>query len=1125
MATTIYILSGYSTTSPASSACPGYYDTLGLYEFTVYDGYGNIINAPININIAITGSTSYYGGGGVYVGGCAISSGTTGNTESIYVDEAVDGSPGCPCPCTTTITIDYVGITTSDPGYNLILVDAVPYTLNVYSGLTNDDACSEIYPATVYSYYSSLTDTLAYSGILYQDIELSVVVDPSDIFADGTGYCFLLDGTSAVVDNPICTVGPATPTPTPTITQTPTLTPFPSGCYQYSATGLGCTVSYYDCDGNYVSVSSIEFYDFCADTTYGPITSDCDSIVTVGPCPSSTPTPTPTETPTMTPSETPTQTPTLSPGATPYPTTTPTPTNTETPTQTPSVSPSNTPTMTPTNTQTPTETPTMTQTNTQTKTPTMTPTPTTTNTLGPSPTPTQTSTMTPTPSVTEGFSVQFVDCTNSSNIFRFNDPTIPGTVGVTYLITGSTEYEGCATVVLNDNTGPIYDGTGVIFQTVVGCGDELCPRSSTKSALLTRCSDSVVFYANVEEDTAFIGATYVYNGSCYAFVEFSGPGGPDLGSPAYSNCAACTPTSTPNPTPSITPTISATPSACTSSDFCFYTQLSSLSQYNGNYSAAGFYSGRVYYSGDGLTSAFIYNTGNEWCLSTSLGGSCILQGATPCYSSCPDISLNDFNAGPCPTPNPTPTNCNGFNFNAYFDCDWEPIPTPTPSIACDDVNFDIYSFGVTPTPSPTGDICNGKGLSFSLSGYTPVTPTVTLTPSVTLTRTVDVQGAVTYTLLDETFVCASSKVLSDCITGELYYTNSQLIFSGIPVTTGLTMYALVNESQKCVTYIGDNDNISSNSTVDAIYQIYGEASECNLAPTPTPTVTPSNTATETPTQTPTQTATPENTPTNTASQTPTPTPTATYGSTPTQTPSNTATPTSTTTPTPSNTATNTPTPSFTSTPTPTPNWVYVYETCDRTPYGHYYSATQVIQTVPNGIVSTVGEAFKDSSNNCWYYFGRFETDYIPAVGITPITFEGNYFNGSPTTSYANCDICATPTATVQTVMSVGGFMQPCVGGTIDDFMGASVGLDSPVEVDTTITVNVYYQYGYSYIPCNNNLPYNNSTSFSVFIPAGQAYGQADPCYQGQYFSTGANVCGACVAGSDNPNINFGQFSC
>jgi hypothetical protein len=902
------------------------------------------------------------------------------------------------------------------------------YLLNVFSGLTNNDACAQIYPATVYSSYSSLTNALAVSGILYQDSPLTIVVDPNAIFADGTGYCFLLDSTSAVVDNPLC-VAPYTPTPTQT--ETPTQTP------------------------------------------------------------SSTPTQTPTSTPALSPSETPTKTPTKTP--------------TQTPTSTSTSTPSNTPTHTPTSTQTQTPTPSV--------------------TIGLTPTATQTQTQTQTP--TAGYVVQFADCTNNTNIFRFHNLGTILTLGSVYLIGGSAEYTGCATVVANDGSGPLYDGTGVSFtQTASGCADPVCPRVSNRPALLYKCSDSTVFYANVQEDTAFVGAAYLYQGECYSFVEFSGPGGPNIGDPDYADCTACkptpTPTSTPQNTPTNTPTVSVTPSACTYTNFCFYTMLPSLSGYSGNYTLSGTYNTKDYYLGDGLITAVVYYTESYWCLASGAtpGGTCVLKGATPCYSQCPDIAANDFFGGICPTPTPTAVNCSIFNFNAYFDCDWEPLPTPTPSIACDDVNFIIDSAFVTPTPTPSGDFCGNVGISFSMSAYTPaVTPTITLTPSVTLTRTVDVAGQVKFTMLDETFHCVSVKVLTDCQTGAEYYVNDNLVYDGIPVITGITMFASINETNVCATYVRDDNNFSANATVDAIYQIYANAADCSNLPTPTPTVTstptttPRATTTPTPTPTQTQTQTPSNTPTNTATQTPT----STIGSTPTQTPSNSATQTPTQTSTQTQTPTNTPTQTTTPTPSTTPNYVYVYQSCN--PISPNVLPTQVIQSERLGINTKLGISFRDTQNNCWSYVGVFESTYIAPQTVTTITYTGNYFNGTSTKVYATCDDCLKQ----HTITGVGAYMQPCVGGTINDFMGASVSLDSPVDVDTNIQVLVSFQYGNTGVQCNNNT--NTTTSFSVLIPAGQSFGEANACQQGQYFSSGAIVCGACAISSDNPNINFGQSGC
>lgn len=957
------------------------------------------------------------------------------------------------------------------------------------SGSTScEDVCSGLGPST--TIYTTGA-TINVGDHFYSDAALTIDAVMA-YYSDGVN-CYDYNYSSNGANTAYCgSITPCGPTPTPTTTQTPT----PS---------------------------------ITASPTQTPTPS-----VTIGLTPTATETQTPT--PSITPSETPTQTPTETVTPTPSITAseTPTQTPTETVTPTPSITASPTETMTPTPSETPTQTPSETPTQTPTETPTQTPTQTMTPT--PSETPTQTPTVTasPTPTPTLGYAVQFVDCSDNTNIFRFNDPAIPSTLGVTYYITGSTSFEGCATTVLNDGTGPQYNGAGVSFlMTGAGCGDPICPRSSNKAALLTRCSDGAVFYFNVEEDTAFVGAAYVYSGVCYSFVEFSGPGGDNIGSPLYKDCIEClgqpTPTPTPYVTPTNTPTVSATPPPCPNTTFCLRSSLPSLINYNGNYSVGANYNTKPTYSGDGITPAVIYYTGDYWCLSDTLGGSCILQGASPCYSQCPDIAANYFSGGVCPTPTPTPIDCNTFNFNAYFDCDWEPLPTPTPSIACDDVNFIIESYGVTPTPSPTGIFCSGKAISFSMSGYTPpVTPTVTLTPSVTLTRTVGVQGQATFNMLDETFSCTSVKVLVNCNTGKELYTSSNLVYDGTTVITGMTFFASINEENVCVTYLRDDSNFSSNSIVSQIFEIYNSCGNCSNVPSPTPTLTqtPSPTPSATAGLTPTPTATPETTPTQTATNTPTPSQTSTLGSTPTQTPSTTATPTPSITATQTQTPTNSPTPSITKSPTPTPLWVYVYQSCDKLQFGKFQAFAQVVQTQPTVLTLVEGQAFKDNNGNCWTYNGRFNTNYLVPQGMYPITFEGDYFSIPSETIYASCDDCLTPSAaTKSNVTGVGGYMQPCIGGTIDDFMGAYVNLDLPVTADTTFQITVYYQYGNSGIFCNNNLGLNNSTSFTVFIAAGEQNGYVDACTNGQYFSTGAIVCGGCVSSSDNPDINLGLFGC
>jgi hypothetical protein len=368
---------------------------------------------------------------------------------------------------------------------------------------------------------------------------------------------------------------------------------------------------------------------------------------------------------------------------------------------------------------------------------------------------------------------------------------VPGTlnVGEVWAITGSS-FTGCATVISYSATGPLYNG-GI----------------------------------------------------------FQGP---------YDDCNTCgvcpspTPTNTPTPTqtPTNTPTPTVTPTTGSCSlTFCLRTTLPSLSGYSGNYVQTGTYNSRFYYEGDGIDFGVIYYTGDRWCLSTSLGGSCLLEGSYPCYSECPDISANLFTSGPCPTPTPLPVNCDTFDFNAYFDCDWEPIPTPTPSVPCDDVNFDVTSSFLPPTPTPTVE-CS-VGVSFSICSYTDTTPTPSVTPTLTLTKTCDVQGQVSFVMLDETFNCVSVKVLVDCASGVEYYVTDNLIYNGIPVVIGITMSAIINGTNVCVTYDRDDSNISSNSNLTSIIELYSICGNCISEPTPTNTQTPTTTPTPTPTITPT----------------------------------------------------------------------------------------------------------------------------------------------------------------------------------------------------------------------------------------------------------------------------------
>ena len=690
----------------------------------------------------------------------------------------------------------------------------------------------------------------------------------------------------------------------------------------------------------------------------------------------STPTPTPTNTPTSTETQTPTPTNTETPTNTPTNTSTPTQTGTPgAPTPSPTPTSSETPTPTPTNTETPTNTPTETPTQTPTGTnaPATSQTPTPTNTETPTNTPTQTLTPSPTGTV-EPFDIYtFRSCCDNSNIFRY--VYVPGTLepGQIFYISGP-DFVGCAEVLPYEPTGEILSSEGTSFTQQVTCDDDLCLVCPTatptptptptgtitpvfENALLTSCADGEIFYAIVQIDTAFVGAVYVYNQECYSFVEFSGPGGPNLGTPDFANCDFCVVTQTPTPTPSltptstltptvtttITPTPSSTPPACETGTFCLSTILPSLSGYSGTYSSGATFNSRLYYTGNTSPVTYIYYTGSYWCMSTSLGGACILEGKKPCYSACPDISANFFNPGTCPPPTPTPIDCDTLDFTAYFDCDFVPFVTPTPSIPCDLVDMRVTAFPVSPTPTPSSNACV-VGLNFTMVSYTPPGPTPSPTLTLTPSKTVPVAGQITYTFFEESFVCATTKVLVDCNSGFEFYTTDSLEFDNTPINIGVSFGAYIGGSFFCLRYDRDDANLSSNTNVDAILGIYGSCEQCNLISTPTPTNTA--TITPTPTKTPTMTPTPSSTPLS---------------------------------------------------------LVYVFASCALNPQGG--NQTTIVQTSPVGFAITPGQTFQDNTGNCWTYVGSF-TSYYPEYITILVNYSGNYFNLTPTV-YANCLQCQT----------------------------------------------------------------------------------------------------------------------
>jgi hypothetical protein len=275
--------------------------------------------------------------------------------------------------------------------------------------------------------------------------------------------------------------------------------------------------------------------------------------------------------------------------------------------------------------------------------------------------------------------------------------------------------------------------------------------------------------------------------------------------------------------------------------------------YDDTFVSGGTYNGDTYFSGVSTDNVIYFTTGGTWCLSTTLGGSCLLEGPYPCTSTCPDLCDDYVFSGNCPTPTPTPTvNCSVLDFTAIFDCEVTPTPSVTPTISVTPTR--------TPTPTPSNP-CGGRAVNVTISGYTP-TPTATQTPTPTktpqITRPCSISGNVIYNTIEGDIICPMSKQFQDCFNGQMYYTTSP-----VPLPSGgtLTKFAIykadINGVSKCVSFIGINLSVIGTDIIDVTNGPLGfsNLNECylctpNVTITPTISLTPSITPTRTPTPTP-----------------------------------------------------------------------------------------------------------------------------------------------------------------------------------------------------------------------------------------------------------------------------------
>ena len=139
-------------------------------------------------------------------------------------------------------------------------------------------------------------------------------------------------------------------------------------------------------------------------------------------------------------------------------------------------------------------------------------------------------------------------------------------------------------------------------------------------------------------------------------------------------------------------------------------------------------------------------------------------------------------------------------------------------------------------------------------------------------------------------------------------------------------------------------------------------------------------------------------------------------------------------------------------------------------------------------------------------------EYAPLTCSVPRPDLINPGHTSEWYSYDHSEICA---GGCPTVTGASASMEPCTGGTINDYMGATVSLDDIVEIDSNFTVDVSYtSLGAS---CSGS---TSTISLSVTVLAGSSWGSLSAC-SGGYFPSGAEICSVCISSWDNPNVSIG----
>lgn len=172
--------------------------------------------------------------------------------------------------------------------------------------------------------------------------------------------------------------------------------------------------------------------------------------------------------------------------------------------------------------------------------------------------------------------------------------------------------------------------------------------------------------------------------------------------------------------------------------------ISNTNLYDDNYLDSGLYNGKTYWSASTNELVIYYSTGStQWCLSTSLGGVCLLSGKSPCSSICPDLCEDYLSEGYCTTTTTIPPiDCNVLDFEALFNC----ISTTTTSTTTTSTTTTT-----TTTLPPCVLIVDAVISTFTTTTTSTTTTTTTTIPPVV--RPCNFIGEVSFNTINGNIIC------------------------------------------------------------------------------------------------------------------------------------------------------------------------------------------------------------------------------------------------------------------------------------------------------------------------------------------------------------------------------------